>query len=140
MKSKLNVLLAFSLLLTLTPALLAADAPKYQVTGQFAVTGEGGWDYLSLDADGARLFISRGTHVQVVDTATGKLLGDIPDTLGVHGIAVASDLGVGVTSNGKAGQPYGVRPRQPEEDRRSEGRHQARRHHLRSLHPPCLRL
>jgi DNA-binding beta-propeller fold protein YncE len=103
MKSKLNVLLAFSLLLTLTPALLAAEAPKYQVTGHFAVTGEGGWDYLSLDADGARLFISRGTHVQVVDTATGKLLGDIPDTLGVHGIAVASDLGVGVTSNGKAG-------------------------------------
>ena len=102
MKSKLNVLLAFSLLLTLTPALLAADAPKYQVTGQFAVTGEGGWDYLSLDADGARLFISRGTHVQVVDTATGKLLGDIPETTGVHGIAVASDLGVGVTSNGKA--------------------------------------
>ena len=102
MKSKRNVLLAFSLLLTLTPALLAADAPKYQVTGQFAVTGEGGWDYLSLDADGARLFISRGTHVQVVDTATGKLLGDIPETTGVHGIAVASDLGVGVTSNGKA--------------------------------------
>jgi DNA-binding beta-propeller fold protein YncE len=102
MKSKLNILLAFSLLLTLTPALRAADAPKYQVTGHFAVTGEGGWDYLSLDADGARLFISRSTHVQVVDTATGKLLGDIPDTLGVHGIAVASDLGVGVTSNGKA--------------------------------------
>ncbi len=102
MKSKLNILLAFSLLLTLTPALLAADAPKYQVTDHFAVTGDGGWDYLSLDGDGARLFISRGTHVQVVDTASGKLLGDIPDTLGVHGIAAANDLGVGVTSNGKA--------------------------------------
>jgi YVTN family beta-propeller protein len=103
MKSKLHVLLAFSLLLTFTSVSLAADSPKYQVTGHFAVGGEGGWDYLSFDADGGRLFITRGTHVMVLDAATGKVLGDIPDTAGVHGVALASDLGVGVTSNGKAG-------------------------------------
>lgn len=103
MKSKLNILLVFSLLLTLAPGLLAANAPKYQVTGHFAVGGEGGWDYLSFDADGGRLFITRGTHVMVLETATGKVVGDIPETPGVHGVALASDLGVGAISNGKAG-------------------------------------
>lgn len=101
MKSKLNVILVFSLLLTLTPALLAADAPKYQITEHFAVGGDGGWDYLSYDADGGRLFVTRGTHVMVLEAATGKVLGDIPEMLGVHGVAVASDLGVGAISNGK---------------------------------------
>lgn len=101
-KSKLNVLLVFSLLFACASFAFAADAPKYVVTTHYAVAGDGFWDYLSLDANGARLFISRGTHVQVVDTASGKLLGDIPDTSGVHGIAIADDLGVGITSNGKA--------------------------------------
>ncbi len=100
MKSKLIVLLAFTLLLTLTA--FAADAPKYQVTNRFEVGGDGGWDYLTYDGEAARLFITRGTHVQIVDTATGKLLGDIPDLQGVHGVALASDLGIGAISNGKA--------------------------------------
>jgi YVTN family beta-propeller protein len=103
MKSKLKFLLAFALLWTLAPALLAADAPSYQVTNRFAAGGEGGWDMLSFDPEGGRLFIPRGTHVMVLDAATGKSLGDIPDTPGVHGVAFATDLGVGVTSNGKAG-------------------------------------
>jgi DNA-binding beta-propeller fold protein YncE len=103
MKSKLKILLACSLLLTLTSLSFASDGPKYQVTNHFAVGGEGGWDYLSFDADNGRLFITRGSHVMVVDAATGKTLGDIPETAGVHGVALASDLGVGVTSNGKAG-------------------------------------
>jgi YVTN family beta-propeller protein len=103
MKSKLDVLLlAFLLVLTLTSLSLASDSPKYQVTNHFAVGGEGGWDYLSIDADTGRLFISRGSHVMVLDTATGKVLGDIPDTAGVHGVAVANDLGLGITSNGRA--------------------------------------
>jgi DNA-binding beta-propeller fold protein YncE len=75
---------------------------NYRVTHSFPVPGDGGWDFVTLDPDGARLFIARGTHVQVVETSTGKLLGDIPDTSGVHGVAIAGDLGVGVTSNGKA--------------------------------------
>jgi DNA-binding beta-propeller fold protein YncE len=103
MKSKLNILLAFSLLLTLTSASLAANGPNYQVIASFAVGGEGSWDYLSFDADGGRLFITRGSHVMVLDAGTGKMLGDIADTPGVHGVALATDLGVGATSNGKAG-------------------------------------
>ncbi len=103
MKSKRNSLLSLALLLTLSPALFAADNSNYQVTNHFAVGGGGGWDYLTFDPDGARLFITRGTHVMVLDTATGKSLGDIPDTPGVHGVALATDLGLGITSNGKAG-------------------------------------
>jgi YVTN family beta-propeller protein len=103
MKSKLNILLALLILLALSSAAVAADAPKYQVTNHFAVGGEGGWDYLSFDAEEGRLFVTRGTHVMVLDAATGKPVGDIAETAGVHGVALASDLGIGVTSNGKTG-------------------------------------
>jgi DNA-binding beta-propeller fold protein YncE len=66
------------------------------------VGGEGFWDYLAVDRGGRRLYISRGTHVQVMDTDSYALVGDIPDTQGVHGIAVAPELGRGFTSNGRA--------------------------------------
>jgi DNA-binding beta-propeller fold protein YncE len=64
--------------------------------------GEGGWDYLTCDAAARRLYISRSTHTMVVDADSGKGVGDIPDTSGVHGIALAPDLGLGFTSNGRA--------------------------------------
>jgi len=66
------------------------------------VGGEGFWDYLAVDSAGRRLYISHGTHVQVMDTDSYALVGDIPDTQGVHGIAVAPELGRGFTSNGRA--------------------------------------
>jgi DNA-binding beta-propeller fold protein YncE len=103
MKSILKCLLTAFLLLAVAPALFAAGDPNFQVTAHFATAGEGGWDYLTFDAEGRRLFITRATHVQVLDTATGKLLGDIPNTSGAHGVALASDLGIGAISNGKAG-------------------------------------
>jgi WD40 repeat protein len=65
--------------------------------------GEGGWDYLITDADARRTYISRGTHVVVIDADTGKNVGDIADTPGVHGIALAPELGRGFTSNGREG-------------------------------------
>jgi DNA-binding beta-propeller fold protein YncE len=65
--------------------------------------GEGGWDYLITDADARRTYISRGTHVVVIDADTGKSVGDIADTPGVHGIALAPELGRGFTSNGREG-------------------------------------
>jgi YVTN family beta-propeller protein len=71
------------------------------VKQKYVLGGEGGWDYLTFDPAGKRLFISRGTHVMVVDTAKGSVIGDIPDTTGVHGIALAQDLGKGFTSNGR---------------------------------------
>ena len=65
------------------------------------VGGEGGWDALTTDPDNHRLYVSHGTHVVVIDTNTDKIVGDIPNTNGIHGIAVASKLGRGFTSNGR---------------------------------------
>src|SRR6266481_7279526 len=73
----------------------------YHQVAKWDVGGEGGWDYLTFDPAGKRLFISRGTHVMVVDPYKGSPVGDIPDTAGVHGIAIAQDLGKGFTSNGR---------------------------------------
>ncbi|HEY4446226.1 MAG TPA: hypothetical protein VGN30_18215 [Steroidobacteraceae bacterium] len=77
-------------------------APVYTVSKNFALGGTGGWDYLALEASGARLFISRGDHVDVVETVSGKLTGTIPKTAGVHGIAFAPALTRGFTSNGRS--------------------------------------
>ena len=81
----------------------AAAGPGYHVAKTYKLGGEGGWDYLSADANARRLYISRGTHVIVLDVDSGKTVGDIPDTQGVHGIALAPDLGRGFTSNGREG-------------------------------------
>src|SRR5947207_12997926 len=80
----------------------AAD-PGLHVVKTYKLGGEGGWDYLKADADSRRLFISRATHVIVMDMDSGKVVGDIADTPGVHGIALANDLGRGFTSNGREG-------------------------------------
>src|SRR5579871_3821327 len=79
----------------------APPGTQYQLKQKFTLGGEGGWDYLTFDSADNRLFISRGTRVQVVDTAKGSVIGEIPNTTGVHGIALAQDLGKGFTSNGR---------------------------------------
>jgi DNA-binding beta-propeller fold protein YncE len=79
-----------------------AFAPaQYQLKQKYVLGGDGGWDYLTYDAAGKRLFISRATRVQVVDPAKGTVITEIPNTPGVHGIALAHDLGKGYTSNGR---------------------------------------
>ena len=60
----------------------------YHVIKKITLGGEGGWDYLTLDPQSRRLYISRATHVIVMDADSGKVVGDIPNTLGVHGIAL----------------------------------------------------
>ncbi|MGH9771160.1 MAG: YncE family protein [Candidatus Acidiferrales bacterium] len=90
------------LLLSAAGAYAAPQGTSYHVVRRMQVGGEGGWDYLRVDPDTHRLFVSRGTHVMVVDENSGKVIGDIPDTKGVHGIALAPDLGKGFTSNGGA--------------------------------------
>src|ERR1700751_984744 len=73
----------------------AASSGKsgYHQVAKWDVGGDGGWGYLTFDPAGKRLFISRGTHVMVLDADSGKIVGDIADTAGVHGIAIAQDLG-----------------------------------------------
>ena len=75
----------------------------YHLIKTIKVGGEGFWDYLEFDSSTRRLFISRGTKVMVLDVDSEKIVGEIPDTPGVHGIALAPDLGRGFTSNGMAG-------------------------------------
>lgn len=77
--------------------------PPLAVTGRYPVGGDGGWDYLTVDAAARRIYVSRSTHVMVVDADSGKVVGDIQGTEGVHGIALAPDLKKGFTSNGRAG-------------------------------------
>jgi DNA-binding beta-propeller fold protein YncE len=79
-----------------------AGEPGYHVIKKLQLRGEGGWDYLTIDSTARRLYISRSTHVMVVDIDLDKVVGDIPDTPGVHGIAIAPGLGRGFTSNGKS--------------------------------------
>ena len=91
------------LVVLLSTVFAVAVDPGYHVTKTYKLGGEGGWDYLLVDSTSRQLYISRGTHVIVVDADSGKLLGDIPDTPGVHGIALAPEFGRGFISNGREG-------------------------------------
>ena len=85
-----------ALALFAAPAILAAQT--FKVT-KYTIGGEGGTDYLTADPVTGRVYISRGTHVMIVDEATGKVLSDIPDTPRTHGIALAQRHGHGFTTN-----------------------------------------
>jgi DNA-binding beta-propeller fold protein YncE len=80
-----------------------AGPSGYQVVKIVPVQGEGFWDYVTVDSDARRIYISHGTKVVVLDADSFAVAGEIPDTQGVHGIALAPDLGRGFTSNGRAG-------------------------------------
>src|ERR1700736_146115 len=81
----------------------AQASAQYRIAHEVPLPGDEGWDYLTLEAGGQRLFIAHGTRVQVVDTGTLALVGEIADTPGVHGIALAPDLGRGYISAGRSG-------------------------------------
>jgi DNA-binding beta-propeller fold protein YncE len=72
----------------------------YHVIRKIALGGEGGWDDLTVDPETNRIYITHGTHVIVLDEASGKVVGDIADMKGVHAIALALDLGRGYISDG----------------------------------------
>jgi len=96
---------ALALLLLVTALAVAAQpAPAgYRVARTIPIGGEGGWDYLTVDTAAHRLYVSHATRVEVIDTQNNTLVGAIPDTPGVHGIALAPEFGRGFTSNGRAG-------------------------------------
>lgn len=89
--------------LAAVPCTAAGNAPStIKVINRLKIGGAGGWDYLSFDTQRRHLFVSRGDRVLVIDVDGNKQIGTIPDTNGVHGIAIAQDLHRGFTSNGKA--------------------------------------
>src|SRR3979411_2880519 len=89
--------------LSLLSLMVAFAAPGgYHVIKEIKAGGEGGWDYLTMDSAARRLYVSHATHVVVIDVEPGRVVGDIPDTAGVHGIAIAPELNRGFTSNGRS--------------------------------------
>jgi YVTN family beta-propeller protein len=77
-------------------------AADHQVTKKIPIPGQGGWDYLTVDEAARRLYVSHGTQVEVIDVDAEAIVGSIPKTPGVHGIAIAPGLGRGFTSNGQS--------------------------------------
>ena len=97
-----HLLSTLALGLLAAPALAIPAEPKpYHLVQTFKPGGDTGWDYLTVDAQARRFYISRGTYMQVLNSDSGKLVGEIPNTNGVHGIALAPELGRGFTSNGR---------------------------------------
>jgi YVTN family beta-propeller protein len=90
----------FTALIFLASQLIIAQSKSgYKVSKTFHIPSAGGWDYIL--ADGGKLYVSHGTQVNILDQKTGDSLGYIPNTLGVHGIAINPDNGKGYTSNGR---------------------------------------
>jgi YVTN family beta-propeller protein len=94
-------LLIFALSLSLLAA-SAQTAGGYHVIKKIPIPGEGSWDYLNVDEAARRLYVSHGTQVEVLDVDSGAIVGKIANTLGVHGIAIAPELGRGFVSNGQS--------------------------------------
>src|SRR6266571_5938722 len=96
MLSKKSVLVVLSF-----AALLLQGGTGYKVTGRYPIGGVGGFDYVAIDSSARRLYVSHATQVDVLDADSGKVLGTIADTPGVHGAAIASAFKHGFTSNGR---------------------------------------
>lgn len=93
-----------ALIFALSLAILSARAQTktgFHILKDIPIASSGGWDYITVDGAGKRIYVSHATHVNVLNTA-GDSIGIIPNTLGVHGIALVKPLGKGYTSNGKA--------------------------------------
>jgi YVTN family beta-propeller protein len=96
---RLAAILAFALVAVSTQG---QSGSGYKVSKKARVGGEGGWDYLTVDSAARRLYVTRGTHVMVLDADTLAPVGEIPNTNGVHGVALDPELGRGFVSDGKS--------------------------------------
>jgi YVTN family beta-propeller protein len=101
MKKAITILLRNFACLCCVAGTAAYAAGSYHFIKEIPIGGEGGWDYLTVDPGGRRLYVSHGTKVVVVDIDKDTVAGEIQDTPGVHGLAVAADLGRGFSSNGQ---------------------------------------
>ena len=90
-RSSFFLLICCVVAFAILPQVSAKPVTGYHLLKKYVLGGEGRWDYITADSDSHRLYISRSTHVMVVDANTGAILGDIPNTSGVHGIALAAE-------------------------------------------------
>jgi DNA-binding beta-propeller fold protein YncE len=91
----------FSTFLLAATLCVAAEAPGFKVTKRYPVPGDGGFDYIVFDSSSNRLYVSHGNEMDVVDADSGKLLGKVEPTPGVHGAAIVPELHRGFTTNGE---------------------------------------
>lgn len=96
-----NLLSILCITFLLSSGSLVGTQPGYKVVNQIHLEGDGGWDYLSVDEDAGRLYVSHSTMALVVDLKTGKQIGKIDGTIGIHGITFIKELNKGFTSNGR---------------------------------------
>jgi DNA-binding beta-propeller fold protein YncE len=94
-------LLSMNCIILIVCSLTLNAQSGYKIDRKIKLPGEGFWDYISVDEVNGRIFQSHNSMAQVVDIKTGQVVGTIPDTKGIHGIAVANDLNKGFTSNGR---------------------------------------
>lgn len=94
---------AFGVLIITLVSLNASAQTKtgLHILKKHAINSGGGWDYITVDAADKKIYVSHGTQVNILSTATGDSIGVIHNTMGVHGIALVKPLGKGYTSNGK---------------------------------------
>ncbi len=106
MLTRISLVAGMVVCFSLPVSALAQDSPDsssgYRVLKKYEIGGEGRWDCVTVDPETHRLYVPRSTHVIVLDADSGETIGDIPDTEGVHGVALAPDQGRGFTSNGRA--------------------------------------
>src|SRR5438132_10090240 len=96
----MKTLARFGIFLVAAAVLIAAEAPGYKVTKKYPVPGDGGFDYVVFDSSSNRVYVSHGTEVDVLDADSGKVVGKVADTPGVHGVAIVPSLHLGFTTNG----------------------------------------
>jgi DNA-binding beta-propeller fold protein YncE len=101
MKNKFLNLVAIATVSAASLAGVSKADDLYHFITQIPIVGDGGWDYLSIDPDAHRLYVSHATEIVVIDLKSNQIMGAITNTPGVHGIALAPKLGLGVTSNGR---------------------------------------
>ena len=100
--TKLWIFVAVFGLSFMAPGLVARGDSAYSVIKKIPIPGQGSWDYLTVDEAARRLYVSHGTQVEVLDIDSGSIVGNIPNTPGVHGVALAPDVGRGFVSDGQA--------------------------------------
>jgi YVTN family beta-propeller protein len=98
--SLLTLILALSVPSAIPLMAQVSGTQATQTIHKLTLGGDGRWDYLVVDSDAKRLYVARATRFMVVSTETGETAGEIADTPGAHGVALAPDLGIGFTSNG----------------------------------------
>src|SRR5438132_6045498 len=96
--------LALSTVAVLASSTIAAAqgrGPGYHLLSSYTIGGDGGWDYVSVDTVGNRLFVARQDRVMVIDPKDGKLLAEIPGLVGAHGVAFSYPAGHGFATSGR---------------------------------------